>query len=146
MFSASEHGVKRNVHHQCDDAAKGLRDSQGMAKKSDKKTKAKGPGDFGRNLKERRGALRMTIDVLADRARVSRSYISSLETGARRNPSEGMARMLARALECDVATLWGGSQDAFESRALELLRKIPEDRRESAIASLYGLASQVKAA
>lgn len=111
-----------------------------------KSAKSKKPGPFGDNLKQRRTALKFTIDNLADRAFVSRGYISSLETGARLNPSEGMARKLAAALECEVADLWGKSQSAFEARALELLRKIPDNRRESAIASLYGLAIVSEAA
>ena len=103
------------------------------------------PGDFGRNLKERRKRSDLTMDRLSDLALVSKSYISSLESGSRSNPSEAMARKLAYALDCDVADLWGRSQSAFEARALELLRSMPDDRREAAIAALYGLAAGTRA-
>lgn len=106
----------------------------------------KEPGDFGRNLKDRRTRLGMTLDQLADVARTSKGYISDLETGKKSNPSEKMARKLADALQSPVAELWGKSQPAFEARALELLRSMPEDRREAAIAALYGLAAGTHAA
>lgn len=111
-----------------------------MAKKDDK------PGDFGRNLKDKRKRFGMTMDALAEKAFVSKSYISSLESGSRKNPSEAMARKLADVFQCDVADLWGRSQSSFEARALELLRSMPEDRREAAIAALYGLAAGSRAA
>lgn len=111
-----------------------------------KPTKTKEPGDFGRNLKARREALELTIDGLVNRSEVSRGYISGLETGAKTNPSEGIAKKLAKALDCQVADLWGQGQSSFEARALELLRKMPRDRREAAIASLYGLAAGSEAA
>lgn len=115
-----------------------------MAKK-DKKQK---PGAFGINLRERRERARLTQDALAIMCQVSKSYISSLESGARANPSEAIARRFANALQCEVADLWGRDQSSFEARALELLRSIPENRREAAIAAIYGLASagQVRAA
>lgn len=89
--------------------------------------------------------MELTIDGLVNRSQVSRGYISSLETGARSNPSEGIARRLAAALECNVADLWGQGQSSFEARALELLRKVPKKHREAAIASLYGLAADPSA-
>lgn len=136
MFTHSERAVKPNVHCQSDDAAGPIVHNLGMAK-SDKNK----PGDFGRNLKEKRQRFGMTMDVLAEKAAVSKSYISSLESGSRLNPSEGMARRLADVFQCDVAELWGRSQSSFEARALELLRSMPEARREAAIAALYGLAA-----
>lgn len=111
--------------------------------KGDSKNK---PGDFGRNLKDKRQRFDMTMDKLADLSGVSKSYISSLESGSRKNPSEALARKLADVFQCDVSDLWGKSQSAFESRALELLRSMPEQRREAAIAALYGLAAGTKAA
>lgn len=125
------------VHWQSDDPAAGPVHNPGMAKKTD------GPGDFGRNLKDKRKRLDMTMEVLADKAKVSKSYISSLESGSRTNPSEAMAQKLAYIFQCDVADLWGRSQSSFEARALELLKSVPEDRRESAIAALYGLAARL---
>lgn len=106
-----------------------------------KPDKNQDPGNFGKNLKERREAKTWTQDHLAIMARVSKSYISSLEGGSRGNPSEGVAQRFADVLGCEVADLWGRDQSSFEARALELLRKIPEKHREAAIASLYGLAA-----
>lgn len=137
MFSDGELPVKRNVLCQCDDPPRAAPYIFGMAK-----NKKKEPGPFGVNLKDRRTRVGMTMEVLAAAAQVSKGYISSLETGAKANPSEGMARRFADALQCEVADLWGRDQSSFEVRALELLRHIPETRREAAIAALYGLASQ----
>lgn len=142
MFPHREHKVNRHVFPESNDPGEAAAHSPPMAKEAGTKT----PGDFGRNLKARREALELTIDGLVNRSQVSRGYISSLETGAKRNPSEGIARRLAAALECQVADLWGRSQSSFEARALELLRQMPLDRREAAIAALYGLAAGSKAA
>jgi transcriptional regulator with XRE-family HTH domain len=143
MFTASEQKVNSLVCHQSHDRMDGLGHNQRMAK-TDINAPKTGPGDFGVNLKAKRTGMGMTMDALADRARVSKGYISSLETGARTNPSEAMARKLAEVFICPVSELWGNSQSAFETRALELLRSMPEDRREAAIASLYGLAAGLK--
>lgn len=142
MFTESEQKVKADVHCQTNDPRGAFGHNQGMAKGGGKS----GPGDFGKNLKDKRKRFDMTMDALADKALVSKSYISSLESGSRTNPSEAMARKLAYVFQCDVAELWGRSQSAFEARALELLRSMPEDRREAAIAALYGLAAGSKAA
>lgn len=143
MFTDSEQKVNGLVYHPSHDRRNELGHNQRMAKTSSDAVKT-GPGDFGVNLKAKRTGMGMTMDALADRARVSKGYISSLETGARTNPSEAMARKLAEVFMCPVSELWGNSQSAFETRALELLRSMPEERREAAIASLYGLAAGLK--
>lgn len=56
-------------------------------------------GAFGRRLRQLREAAGLTQPELAQRAFVSHSYISLLETGRRRNPSMDVARKLAEALE-----------------------------------------------
>jgi transcriptional regulator with XRE-family HTH domain len=143
MFTDSEHKVNRHVYHPSHDHHAPMIHNRRMAK-TDSDAQKTGPGDFGVNLKAKRTGMGMTMDALADRARVSKGYISSLETGARTNPSEAMARKLAEVFMCRVSELWGNSQSAFETRALELLRAMPENRREAAIAALYGLASGLK--
>lgn len=142
MFPQREHKVNDDVFPWSDDPDAATAHISRMGK--DETSKA--PGDFGRNLKARREAMELTIDGLVNRSQVSRGYISSLETGAKKNPSEGIARRLAVALDCQVADLWGRGQSSFEARALELLRKMPSDRREAAIAALYGLAAGSEAA
>lgn len=137
MFTHSEPLVKVNVHCQADDAERAGPHNAGMA------TSESGPNHFGVNLSKRRKDLGLSMDKLADLASVSKSYISSLESGSRRSPSEGMARKLAKALDCEASDLWGASQSAFEARALELLKSMPANRREAAIAALYGLAASV---
>lgn len=137
MFTEREQVVKRNLHYECDDGAGASEHTAGMAK-TPKKQK---PGPFGRNLLDRRKRFDMTQDSLSEKARVSKSYISSLESGARANPSEGIARRIADVFQCDVSDLWGRDQSSFEARAMELLRAMPEDRREAAIGALYGLAA-----
>lgn len=142
MFPQREQEVNSRVSPWDDDPANAKAHISPMAKDTSEKT----PGDFGRNLKARREAMELTIDGLVNRSQVSRGYISSLETGAKTNPSEGIARRLAAALDCHVSDLWGRGQSSFEARALELLRKMPTDRREAAIAALYGLAADSEAA
>lgn len=112
-----------------------------MAKADKKKQPKTEPGEFGRNLKAMRDDKGWTQDHLAIIARVSKSYISSLEGGTRANPSEGLARRFAEAFGCEVADLWGRDQSSFEARAMPLLRQIPERLREKAIGYLYGLAA-----
>lgn len=140
MFTHSEPLVKVNVHCQSDDGAEGWSHNARM-----KKTES-GPGPFGVNLRDKRKRLGLSMDKLSDITQVSKSYISSLESGSRRSPSEGLARRLAFGLECEASELWGSSQSAFEARALELLRSMPEKRREAAIAALYGLAASAQEA
>lgn len=138
MFSDRGHIVKAHFHGPADDVTGCRAHKVGMAGKA---KSGKTPGVFGANLKVRRASLGLTIDMLVERSGVSRSYISSLETGMRANPSEGMAKRLAAALGCEVADLWGRDANAFEARALMLIRAMPEDRQDAAIAALYGLAS-----
>lgn len=109
-----------------------------MAKDAKKSGK---PGPFGRNVLARRKERGWTQDHLAELTQISKSYISSLEGGSRDNPSEALARKFAAAFRCDVSDLWGRSQSDFEARAMVLLRQMPEDRREAAIAALSGLAA-----
>lgn len=62
---------------------------------------------FGARVRERRRELGISQDILADRARLHRTYISSIENG-RRNPALGNVAKLARALELPIHELVRG--------------------------------------
>ena len=66
--------------------------------------------ELGRRIKQRREELGLSQEALALRASIHRSYIGSLEAGAR-NPSLDNAVKLAIALEIDVAELVRGLAD-----------------------------------
>ena len=49
----------------------------------------------------------MTQEVLAARAKVTRPYVTMLETGAKKNPSLVILKRLAKALDVSVTELLG---------------------------------------
>lgn len=59
---------------------------------------------FGKRVRERRLALGLTQQELADRAGLHRSYIGEIELG-RRNVTLKSAVKIAKALQVDVASL-----------------------------------------
>ena len=59
---------------------------------------------LGKRIRERRKSLGWTQEVLADRARIDRSYIGSVERGER-NVTFAMLCQICLALACDVASL-----------------------------------------
>lgn len=62
---------------------------------------------FGKRVRERRLALGLTQQELADCASLHRSYIGEIELG-RRNVTLKSAVKIARALQVDIAFLFGG--------------------------------------
>jgi transcriptional regulator with XRE-family HTH domain len=62
---------------------------------------------MGKRIKKLREARGLTQAELADKVGVTQVYISSLESGARKNPSLELLRKLAKALKTDVAELLG---------------------------------------
>ena len=56
-------------------------------------------------LKDLRRARNMTQEELAKRAKITRSHLSLLEGGHRKNPSIAVLKKLARALDVNVAAL-----------------------------------------
>jgi transcriptional regulator with XRE-family HTH domain len=61
-------------------------------------------GLFGNRVRERRLALGLTQQELADRAGLHRSYIGQIELG-RRNVTLKSAAKIAKALQTDIASL-----------------------------------------
>lgn len=61
-------------------------------------------GLFGKRVRERRLALGLTQQELADRAGLHRSYIGQIELG-KRNVTLKSAAKIAKALQVDVASL-----------------------------------------
>ena len=59
---------------------------------------------FGKRVRERRLALGLTQQELADRAGLQRSYIGEIELG-RRNVTLKSAAKIAKVLQVDVASL-----------------------------------------
>lgn len=59
---------------------------------------------FGKRVRERRLALGLTQQELADRAGLHRSYIGEIELG-RRNVTLKSAAKIAKVLQVDVASL-----------------------------------------
>ena len=56
-------------------------------------------------LKTLRGEKGLTQDTVAQRATVTKPYLSQLETGARKNPSLPVLKRLAKALGVPVTAL-----------------------------------------
>ena len=64
---------------------------------------------LGRRIKDRRQELRMSQEALAQRADISRNYLSIIERGEARNISTGILNQLADALEVTSGELIGES-------------------------------------
>lgn len=104
---------------------------------------------LARTVEALRDRLGMSQEELAATAEVSRSTIQSIEAGGDRVPRNASLRRIARALNTDVATLWGedptpaeqawgdrtGSDDELTealddlARANEAVQRILEKRR-----------------
>ena len=60
---------------------------------------------FGAVIRQLRERREMTQDQLSKRARITKPYLSQLESGARKNPSLPVLKRLARALGVPVTEL-----------------------------------------
>ncbi len=60
---------------------------------------------LGQVLKALREEREWTLDELAERAKVTKAYVSQLETGKRKNPSLAVLKRLAKALRVPVTEL-----------------------------------------
>ena len=77
-------------------------------------------GDIGRRVRERRLAVGLTQDELADRARVSRALVGALERG-RHMPATDAAIRLARALDTTVEQLFDDARPGPTHNAISVL-------------------------
>ncbi len=75
---------------------------------------------FGATVRRKREGLGLTLEALAERARLSPNYIGTVENG-RRDPSLSTVLALAKALRVPAGELLGGVED-LEPEALEAAR------------------------
>src|SRR5579859_7882016 len=68
--------------------------------------------ELGRRVKSRRQELKISQEKLAERAAISRNYLSIIERGEARNVSTGVLDQLATALEVPSSELFGESASA----------------------------------
>ena len=66
--------------------------------------------EFGREVRRRREALGLTLEKLAESAKLTPNYIGTIENG-KRDPSLSTVLSLARGLRVPPAELFGGIQD-----------------------------------
>lgn len=66
--------------------------------------------DFGREVRRRREALGITLEQLAESAKLTPNYIGTIENG-KRDPSLSTVLALARGLKVNAAELFGGIDD-----------------------------------
>src|SRR4051812_33336787 len=76
--------------------------------------------ELGQAIRDRRGALELTLEALAARAQVSRAMLSAIERGAR-NPTIKVLCQIAEGLHCSVSQLIG-EQVAAEPDDLTVVR------------------------
>jgi transcriptional regulator with XRE-family HTH domain len=96
---------------------------------------------FGREIRRRRAALGMTLEVLGERAEITPHFIGGVELG-RRNPSIVSCLSIARGLGVELAELLGGIED-LSPEGLEgarLFEALPKASRAAVLALLRGLA------
>lgn len=95
---------------------------------------------FGATLRARRIACGLSLEGLASRAGCSRSHISSMETGARRPPSDDLLERLEEALrapgELRKAAQWESTPPSIREE-LEAHRRVTQLIRRGSLDALY---------
>jgi transcriptional regulator with XRE-family HTH domain len=66
--------------------------------------------DFGKEVRRRRKALGLTIEELAERAKLTPNYVGTVETG-KRDPSLSTILALAKGLHVPPAELFGSAKE-----------------------------------
>ena len=97
--------------------------------------------DFGREVRRRRKALDLTIEQLAERARITPNYLGSIETGGR-DPSLSTVLSIASALRVPIGELLADRADGFGpvgAEAARLIESAPQDVREAALRMLRAI-------
>jgi len=96
---------------------------------------------FGAVIKRRREALGLTLEQLAERARLSPNYVGTIEKGTR-DPSLSTVLALAKALRVPVGDLLGGVH-GLGAEAIEagrLFEAAPADVQDAVLRLLRALA------
>lgn len=70
---------------------------------------------IGRNISDIRKKKNMTLSELAERANISKSYLSNLERSSNGNPSIHIVEKIAEVLHVDVSTLLGEEKESLVS-------------------------------
>lgn len=110
---------------------------------------------LGHRIRELRQAAQLSQRDLADRAHISPSYVSKLETGARPNVSVDIVRSLARALNYPLESLLREAgvlpppsgdeeKDRLISEALEIAEALPRAVLEAEMNRLRILAEHYR--
>jgi transcriptional regulator with XRE-family HTH domain len=96
---------------------------------------------FGREVRRRRHAQGMTLDVLAESSGVTPNYIGQIEGGLR-EPSIDVAVKLASGLGAPLGEVFGMPElPADTLEAARLLSALPGDVREPVVTALRALAT-----
>ncbi|MDX8044506.1 helix-turn-helix transcriptional regulator [Gracilibacillus sp. S3-1-1] len=70
---------------------------------------------IGSNIKEIRKMRKLTLSELADKANISKSYLSNIERDLNENPSVHIIKKLADVLNVEIVTLLGEETQPFIS-------------------------------
>jgi transcriptional regulator with XRE-family HTH domain len=89
---------------------------------------------LGREVRRRRKALDLTLEQLAERARLTPHFLSTVETD-KRDPSVSTVLALARGLDCAPGELLGGVKDLSQAgyEAGKLFDGASEDVQEGVL-------------
>lgn len=103
-------------------------------------TKSSPGAQFGREVRRRRAAGDITLEVLADRAGLTPNFVGTVENG-RRDPSLSTVLSIAKALGVRPAELFSstGTLSVAAEEAARLFDKAPQEVRQAVLAILKSL-------
>lgn len=96
---------------------------------------------FGASVRRKREALGLTLEELAERAKLSPNYIGTVENG-RRDPSLSTVIALAKALRLPAGDLLGGAHELGPEgvEAARLFESAPADVQDAVLRLLRAVA------
>jgi transcriptional regulator with XRE-family HTH domain len=96
---------------------------------------------FGKTVRKRRQALKMTLEKFAERAKLSPNYLGTIEAG-KRDPSLSTVVGIAKALGTPPAELLGGVNELgpVGTEAGRIIEGLAEEVQESLLSFLRSLA------
>ncbi|HZF54857.1 MAG TPA: helix-turn-helix transcriptional regulator [Polyangiaceae bacterium] len=99
---------------------------------------------FGREVRRRRLAQDMTLDVLGEAASLGANYIGQIEAG-QRDPSIGVAARLAAGLGAPLGEVFGmPGIDGATLEGARLMASLPNEVRGPVVGALRALAAWVR--
>ncbi|MED1205203.1 helix-turn-helix domain-containing protein [Heyndrickxia acidicola] len=88
---------------------------------------------IGKNIYEIRKRKKLSLSSLAERAGISKSYLSNIERNVHQNPSIQVLNKIAKILEVDLVTLVGNDvnsrpkkEDIPDNEWMEIVNKMKE--------------------